>query len=117
MKVTASLIMSIAALSHARNIDGNGRNQCTTPMSTRKQVEGVTSLTDKTFDDFIADNNFVLAMFYASWCPVSQKLLTQYDKAADMLKGKDAVLAKVECDNDEGPNPETKEICTRFGIQ
>lgn len=47
----------------------------------------VAVLTDKTFDEYIKDNKFVLVEFYAPWCGHCKKLEPDYRQAATLLRG------------------------------
>lgn len=72
----------------------------------------VESLTESTFDDFIADNERVLVEFYAPWCGHCKNLAPEYKKAADQLAdaGHETKLADVDA-------TEAKKLASRFSVQ
>jgi len=72
----------------------------------------VESLTESTFDDFVAENERVLVEFYAPWCGHCKNLAPEYKKAADMLAeaGSETKLADVDA-------TEAKKLASRFSVQ
>ncbi|RDW74738.1 protein disulfide isomerase PDI1 [Aspergillus mulundensis] len=61
----------------------------------------VISLTKETFNDFLAENELVLAEFFAPWCGHCKALAPQYEEAATELKAKNIALVKVDCTAEE----------------
>nr|QMV80793.1 protein disulfide isomerase 2 [Clitoria ternatea] len=57
----------------------------------------VVPLTKDTFNDFIKQNDLVLAEFYAPWCGHCQALAPEYEEAASKLAEKKIPLVKVDC--------------------
>jgi|LauGreDrversion4_2_1035121.scaffolds.fasta_scaffold66222_3 protein disulfide isomerase len=72
----------------------------------------VAVLTNDSFDDFVAENKYVLAEFYAPWCGHCKNLAPHYEKAATELKeaGSDAKLAKIDATVEQ-------ELAKKFGVQ
>ena len=61
--------------------------------------EGVYVLTQENFDEFLANNDYVLVNFYGSWCVNCGIFAPEYARAAKILanEGSPIVLAKVDC--------------------
>ena len=61
--------------------------------------EGVYVLTQENFDDFLANNEYVMVEFYAPWCVSCDHFAPEYHRAAKILanEGSPIVLAKVDC--------------------
>jgi len=57
----------------------------------------VAELTKDSFNDFVTDNNLVLAEFFAPWCGHCKALAPEYEEAATALKEKNIALAKIDC--------------------
>ncbi|ATY62052.1 protein disulfide-isomerase [Cordyceps militaris CM01] len=70
----------------------------------------VTTLTGKTFDDFVKANDLVLAEFFAPWCGHCKALAPEYEEAATTLKDKKIKLAKIDC-------TEEAELCQAHGVE
>jgi len=68
----------------------------------------VETLTQKTFDNVVAENENTLVEFYAPWCGHCKALAPEYEKAAKTLKGK-ATLAKVDCTAEA-------DLCQKFEV-
>ncbi|KAK5663395.1 hypothetical protein OQA88_3824 [Cercophora sp. LCS_1] len=63
-----------------------------------------------TFDDFVKNNEVVLAEFYAPWCGHCKALAPEYEEAATQLKEKGIKLAKVDC-------TEETDLCQQHGVE
>ncbi|KAH7257339.1 thioredoxin-like domain-containing protein [Fusarium tricinctum] len=70
----------------------------------------VTQLTKDTFDQFVKDNNLVLAEFFAPWCGHCKALAPEYEEAATTLKEKNIRLAKIDC-------TEEADLCKDHGVE
>lgn len=70
----------------------------------------VVSLTKGSFDNFMKENDLVLAEFFAPWCGHCKALAPKYEEAATELKPKNIRLAKVDCTEEE-------ELCKDNGIE
>lgn len=72
----------------------------------------VVKLTEETFKDFIANNEYVLAEFFAPWCGHCKKLGPEFASAADSLatSNPDIKLAQVDCTED-------RDLCAEFDIR
>jgi protein disulfide-isomerase A1 len=72
----------------------------------------VVKLTEATFADFIAENPYVLAEFFAPWCGHCKKLGPEFAAAADTLveSSPDVKLAQIDC-------TEERDLCSKFEIR
>lgn len=72
----------------------------------------VVKLTEETFKDFIANNPYVLAEFFAPWCGHCKRLGPEFASAADSLatKNPDIKLAQIDC-------TEERDLCAGFEIR
>jgi protein disulfide-isomerase A1 len=61
----------------------------------------VLSLTDKTFDENVLNQDLMLVEFFAPWCGHCKALAPEYEIAATQLKEKNVPLAKVDCTENE----------------
>jgi len=68
----------------------------------------VTELNEKTFDDFVNNNDLVLIDCWAIWCGPCRRMAPVVDEIAEELKGECAV-GKLNTD-------ENQAIAARFGI-
>lgn len=73
------------------------------------EEEATLNLSQANFAETIANNNYVLAMFYAPWCGHCKTLKPEYEIAAQKTKGK-YVLAKVDCTVE-------KDLCGQYSIR
>uniref|UniRef100_A0A0N5A4U9 Protein disulfide-isomerase n=1 Tax=Parastrongyloides trichosuri TaxID=131310 RepID=A0A0N5A4U9_PARTI len=56
----------------------------------------VITLTEATFDDYVADKPLVLVEFYAPWCGHCKNLAPELEKAAKLLKPDGIPIAKID---------------------
>ena len=98
MRIFKSIGALIAVASHAR--------------ADEAEESDVAVLTNDSFDDFVSENKYVLAEFYAPWCGHCKNLAPHYEKAATELKeaGSDAKLAKIDATVEQ-------ELAKKFGVQ
>lgn len=77
-------------------------------------VIDLTTYSVSDFENEMKNRDLVLVTFLASWCPLSQSFLIEYEKAATELKSNDPPipLFKVVCSTDLG-----KDKCDKFGIR
>ncbi|XP_067935563.1 protein disulfide-isomerase A4-like [Watersipora subatra] len=75
------------------------------------ESDAVISLKDSTFDEFIAENDFVLVEFFAPWCGHCKQLAPEYEKAASSLLSKDPVVRLASVDATE-----EKDLSQRFEV-
>ncbi|CEP18291.1 hypothetical protein [Parasitella parasitica] len=68
----------------------------------------VLSLTDKSFDHEVRDQELMLVEFFAPWCGHCKALAPEYEIAATKLKDK-IKIAKVDC-------TENQDLCQRYDI-
>ena len=72
----------------------------------------VVKLTEATFNDFITNNPYVLAEFFAPWCGHCKRLGPEFASAADTLNESDPniKLAQIDC-------TEERDLCSSFEIR
>ncbi|KAI8939760.1 hypothetical protein NX059_003503 [Plenodomus lindquistii] len=70
----------------------------------------VKQLNKDSFKSFIAENDLVLAEFFAPWCGHCKALAPEYETAATSLKEKDIKLVKVDC-------TEEADLCQEYGVE
>lgn len=74
-------------------------------------VNDIVVLSDmQEFDNAINSNQLVLLKFFAPWCPHSQALKPEYEKAATDLQTDNIMLAEVDCTVNE-------DICGKYNVQ
>ncbi|KAG2215096.1 hypothetical protein INT46_002928 [Mucor plumbeus] len=69
----------------------------------------VLSLTDKTFDQEVLDQDLMLVEFFAPWCGHCKALAPEYEIAATQLKDK-VKIAKVDC-------TENQDLCQKYDVR
>ncbi|KAG1468883.1 hypothetical protein G6F56_003580 [Rhizopus delemar] len=70
----------------------------------------VLSLTGKTFDENVLNQDLMLVEFFAPWCGHCKALAPEYEIAATQLKEKNIPIAKVDC-------TENEELCQKHEIR
>ncbi|KAK4145478.1 protein disulfide-isomerase [Dichotomopilus funicola] len=70
----------------------------------------VIQLKKDTFDEFVKENDLVLAEFFAPWCGHCKALAPEYEEAATTLKEKNIKVVKVDC-------TEEAELCQEQGVE
>ena len=58
--------------------------------------DNVLVLTDDTFLSAVKKYDTLMVLFYAPWCEHCRNFLPEYTKAAEILKGENIILAKVD---------------------
>mmetsp|Transcript_30763 Transcript_30763/g.52034 ORF Transcript_30763/g.52034 Transcript_30763/m.52034 type:complete len:498 (+) Transcript_30763:36-1529(+) len=75
---------------------------CLYNVGVRSQAtDEVLILDNDNFNDELALWDRMLVMFYAPWCPHSQQLLPEWDKAAELLANNPVQVAKLDTDANE----------------
>jgi len=62
----------------------------------------VVQLNGANFEQQVKDNPMVMVQFYAPWCGHCKKLAAEFTKAADVLRGRGVMLAKVDATEEKG---------------
>ncbi|KAB5580648.1 protein disulfide-isomerase precursor [Coniochaeta sp. 2T2.1] len=70
----------------------------------------VVQLKKDNFNEFVTNNDIVLAEFFAPWCGHCKALAPEYEEAATSLKEKNIKLVKVDC-------TEEADLCQSFGVE
>ncbi|KAL9545903.1 hypothetical protein MBANPS3_006923 [Mucor bainieri] len=73
------------------------------------EASDVLSLTDKTFDQEVLDQDLMLVEFFAPWCGHCKALAPEYEIAATQLKDK-VKIAKVDC-------TENQDLCQKYDVR
>ncbi|TPX72108.1 hypothetical protein SpCBS45565_g00488 [Spizellomyces sp. 'palustris'] len=99
MKVTGALVWLLGVVLPAAN-------------ALYSSKDAVIQLTLKNFKKEVLDTeHVVIAEFFAPWCGHCQKLVPEYKKAAEKLKGLAKVVA-VDCDDKQN-----QPLCSQYGVK
>ena len=71
---------------------------------------GILVLQNDNFKTTLKKNDYLLVLFYAPYCPHSQKLLPEFEKASEILSKEKIILAKVDASSE-------KTLSERYQIQ
>jgi len=85
---------------------------CDQPNEVTIDVSDVITLDQTNFHDQIKNYPTIMVMFYANWCPHSQKLEPEFEIAASILKDESVELAKVDASK-----PENEHLAIEFDIK
>ncbi|KAG2233191.1 thioredoxin-like protein [Thamnidium elegans] len=75
-----------------------------------EEASDVLSLTEKTFDQQVLDQDLMLVEFFAPWCGHCKALAPEYEVAATTLKEKNIKIAKVDC-------TENQDLCQKYEVR